>query len=126
MSLSENKVFEALNQARTDPRSLIPYITKTLDKFVDNMSYEIIPHCNMVTREGKSAWMEAIAFLKQQQPLSPLASHKGLQMAAQLHANDLAANDMMGHYGSNKSSMTDRILLFCERDNGELGENVAQ
>lgn len=52
--------------------------------------------------------------------------HKGLEKSAQYHATDLGNNNMMGHVGSNGSTMSQRVEMFSIHNNGSIGENVAQ
>lgn len=80
----------------------------------------------MRTHEGKSVWKETINFLKSQKPLKNFNLHKGLQKSAQLHATDLGKNNMMGHVGSNGSTMRSRIEMYSVFKNSQIGENVAQ
>jgi len=56
------------------------------------------------------------------QGLSPLAPDPRLQRAAQLHSEDLAANNFCSHYGSNGSKFINRFRTqgYLSRSSGEM------
>lgn len=56
------------------------------------------------------------------QGLSPLAPDPRLQRAAQLHSEDLAANNICSHYGSNGSKFINRFRAqgYLSRSGGEM------
>ena len=67
------------------------------------------PGCNYATNEGKGAWTEAYSFLLKQQPMPAFELSKGLTLAAEDHAIDMAATGIFGHNSSNGMSFSDRI-----------------
>lgn len=66
-------------------------------------------NCYYRVNESKQTWIECYKFLINQKPLPPLRLSQALTQAAQDHAIDLAKTGMMGHTGSDGSSMADRI-----------------
>lgn len=56
--------------------------------------------------------------------LGPMCTNKKLQKAAQLHSEDMAAKNFMGHTGSNGSTFVSRITAQSFTWNG-AAENVA-
>ena len=64
--------------------------------------------------------------MKAQKPVQKVSIHKGLGKASQGHAEDLGENNMMGHVGSNGSTMPERIKRYCIHNSGHIGENVTQ
>lgn len=79
----------------------------------------------LITREGKKAWQETIAFLKKQAPLPAFTLHLGLCLSAMDHAIDLVEHDLFGHTSSNGDSFTKRIERRCGSVNCDSAENVA-
>lgn len=75
----------------------------------------------MLSHEGKSVFLETIEYLKAQKPVQKVAMHKGLSKASQGHADDLGKHNMMGHVGSNGSSMSERIGRHCVVNKGFTG-----
>ena len=121
----ERDIVAFQNQARQDPASLIPLLEARLAA-MNEAGYIVNGcgrNCNIVTQEGKAAVQEAIAFLRQQAALSPLAASDQVAQAAQAHAQD-QANGAMGHVGSDGSSPGDRIDRAGALNTGS-GENIA-
>lgn len=82
---------------------------------------EYAPNSFVKTQEGKKAWIEAIEFLKYQQPVPRLIRHSGLDRAAEDHAIDLSKNDLMGSIGSDFSTFASRIKRYCDFQEGLIG-----
>jgi uncharacterized protein YkwD len=64
------------------------------------------------TNEGLDVWHEAIEFLQAQQPMPALEWHDGLASAVNDLASDLGPKGVIGHVGSDGSSMSDRIERY--------------
>jgi hypothetical protein len=54
--VSPEEVGKYLNQARTNPQSLLPHIEKQLASFKGNMNIALSPGNMYTTNEGKGAW----------------------------------------------------------------------
>lgn len=52
-----------VNEARTNPRKLVPYVQADIDSFVNQQQMPLYPGCMYSTNEGKAAWLEAKKFL---------------------------------------------------------------
>lgn len=78
-----------------------------------------------LTREMASWLSQLNRFRRQQNPaLKPLRWNPRLAAAAKIHADDLAANNMTGHIGSDGSTLGDRVSAQGF-DGTELRENIA-
>ena len=83
------RIFELQNKIRTNPKSFIPYLEKSLQRF-NGMIHTTEDGCSAIrTEEGQVAFMEAIEFLRSQQPLTILKWNADLTKAAKDHCNDL-------------------------------------
>jgi len=65
------------------------------------------------TDEGPDAYLEAIDFLKEQDPVSPLKWSQELSYAAQDHVNDVGPVGSMSSIGSDGSLPVDRMARYC-------------
>jgi hypothetical protein len=94
--ITPEEIERITNQARSNPKSLVPHIQAQLNKFKDDIQMEMGPNFYYSTNEGRGAWVEAIQFLNNQKSLPPMSLHSGLCKAAAVHAVDLANNNLMG------------------------------
>ena len=65
-----------------------------------------------MTAEGPTAVTEAIEFLTNQSSLEPLQNNEDLNLAAQEHAKDIGPKSIIGHIGSNGSTVSSRFAKF--------------
>jgi uncharacterized protein YkwD len=113
---------EAHNQVRTNPHSYV-------EKLENSMRYfrgEILSKPGedpVKTFEGKSAYEEAILFLKRQKPISALTEDPRLSSACQDHINDIGPKGGATHESSDGRNVSDRIERYCEWD-GACCENI--
>ena len=109
---------------RTDPKSFIPFLKDRLSRFDDSgMRYLRDDGIFMRTQEGKAAVEEAIRFLENVEPCSPLEWSRGLILAAQDHCEDAGPKGLFGHTGSDGTSPFDRMDRYGTR-RGFAGENI--
>lgn len=80
---------------------------------------EVLALVNQARSEGRSCGSEGTFG-----PAAPLGWNDLLGHAAQVHAEDMARNDFMGHTGSDGSSAADRVSR-AGYDWTAVGENVA-
>ncbi|NJN31863.1 MAG: hypothetical protein HC824_16620, partial [Synechococcales cyanobacterium RM1_1_8] len=80
------------------------------------------PRCTLRTVEGKAAVQEAIAFLRQQQPLSALSLAPAAAQAAKAHAADQRGG-AIGHVSSDGSQLRQRLQRAGLRPRS-WGENI--
>lgn len=105
-------VVDEHNKIRKNPKSYVPILEKQLTLFKGDVLY-LPGQIGIQTNEGKAAYLEAIEFLKKQQPLGELAYDDHLSMACQDHAIDIGEKGITGHTGSDGSSMTNRIERYA-------------
>ena len=76
--------------------------------------YMIIPPYNwrMKTREGKSAWQEAVDVLNRDNRGRPLSWAEGMAQAAQDHCNWMKSTGTFSHTGSGGSSPGARLAKY--------------
>lgn len=110
------------NRLRTDPQSYIPILEDHINYFKDLVLAKPgeIP---VQTVEGKEAYVNAIEFLKTQQPVNELKYDENLTKAAEGHAKDIGPKGLVSHDGSDGKNVSDRIERYCEWD-GACGENL--
>jgi uncharacterized protein YkwD len=103
----EESVGRALGEARRDPKGFAKRIEARLPNF-EGKNY-VADGRRIVTKEGKSAVNDALAYLRAQDPIQPvLPGGEGLRLAAEDHANDIGRNGLVSHTGSDGSSASDR------------------
>lgn len=118
----EREIFEWLNKARTQPKTLVPFLKERYQTFKDKMWKKGDKWFN--SREGDVAVKEAFEFLEEHESLKPILYSSGLQTAAREHQEDMTKNGVTGHTGSNGSTMAQRIEKEGKWKGG-LSENVA-
>ena len=118
----EKDFFIEINKARSNPKSVIPFLEKLLPLFDGNILTKPgqIP---LETSEGPYAVNEAIKFLKSQPVVSPLILNSALTSAAKVHAEDIGPKGMDDHTGSDGSTPLMRIERFGKWEN-TVGENI--
>ncbi len=116
------QVIEEHNKVRTNPSSYIEKISACLELFKGDVLYKP-GEDPMKTHEGKVAFKQAIEFLRQQKPLSPLKHDERLSQACSDHISDIGPKGKATHESSNGNNVSDRIEKYCEWD-GACTENI--
>ena len=110
-------LYKEINKLREDPKSYIPLIqsqmrtnkkNKILKKKDSNLQIQTI--------EGKSAYEDAISFLEQQEPVSPLTKEIKLSYAAQDLVKDIGERGVVSHKDKDGLYASERIEKYCEWD----------
>ncbi len=101
-------VLRELNAARTRPAAYIALL-RDYRSHIHGGMLEYPDQTPVRLNEGTRAVDEAIAFLKRQEPLDPLALSKGLSAAARDLAADQGKTGGTGHAGSDGSSPPTRM-----------------
>ena len=110
-------LYREINKLREDPRSYIPLIesqmkaikkNNILKKKESNLQIQMI--------EGKAAYEEAIEFLGQQEPISPLTKEIRLSYAAQDLVKDIGERGVVTHKDREGLYTSERIEKYCEWD----------
>ncbi len=122
LSELERDVVEELNLARTQPKKYAEFLMSYAQHFVGREIRES-GQTNLLTREGISAVNEAIRFLKNQKPLSPLTASKGMSRAAADMVRMQEPTTQIGHKGRDGSTFAERISRYGTW-NGSCSENI--
>ncbi len=120
--VSAAAIIHELNLARRNPVLYSSFLEEMRSNYLGNV--RVLPGAlPLRTREGVRAVDEAIQFLRNIQPLEPLALSPGLCQAAADHCRDQAAG-ALGHHGSDRSNPGARISRYgsCR---GGWAENIA-
>ena len=119
----EKEVVEEYNLARTNPAAYAKLLADTR-KYYRGYRVEIPGRITLMTREGLSAVNEAIRFLENASPLSPLVPSPGMSKAAKDHVIDTGARGITGHSGSDGSSPFIRMNRYGKWQKS-AGENIS-
>jgi len=111
-------MFNEMNNVRTDPKSLIPYLQTGISEFVGNVRNGIS------TAEGPSAWYELINVLNSISPLAPMTWSNGMANACQIFIDWQGPSGETGHTGPNGKTMSERISEQGQWVSS-IGENMA-
>ncbi len=110
------KFYKELNIARTNPALYATYLEEYLDKFSEDGSLIISNKLGKVTllstQEGKDAFIEAIEYLKNQEPIGTLKYSKQISKAAREHAQEQKKNNTYGHGSANGEGPLDRVSKY--------------
>ena len=130
LSPAEKDVILEMNKARADPKKYAELYIKPMLEYnwggpFGANSY-LAPGATIYTstNEGRSGIQSCINDLSKRQSMSPLLPEKGLSLAARDHVNDTGPKGIVGHTGSDKSSMGQRIERYGKWDRG-AGENIS-
>lgn len=127
-SLNEKVVkaaFAEQNRIRTSPKEVAQTVWRQIFFFEeDSKTLAILGETRLTTQEGKQAWFEARQQLQSQQKLDPFEWSDALALAAKDHCEDAGPLGIMGHKGSDGSSLKDRILRYGDWQKA-IAENIA-
>ena len=111
-----NLVIQEHNKVRTEPSSYINLLQSELKYFRGDLF--IRPgELPIQTSESKTAYEEAIEFLKRQKPMKALKENKYLNQSTSLHVNDIGPKGISSHDSSDGGNLADRIEKYCIWDN---------
>lgn len=122
LSHLEYDVVKELNLARSHPEVYVEFLWSFLRFFKGNEFREPGEVC-ILTKEGRSAVMDAISFLEKQTPLPVLSASPGLSRAARDMVRMQEVTNQMGHTGTDGSRFCDRISRYGTWD-GACSENI--
>jgi len=119
---SGRAVIREMNLARQNPALYATFVQELRSRMTGNLL--VLPgHTRIRTREGTAALDEAIRFLRNAQPLSPLAFSRGMSRAAADHCAD-QADGGFGHEGRDRSHAGQRIARYGNFSGG-WAENIS-
>jgi uncharacterized protein YkwD len=109
---AEKSVILELNKVRTNPRKYAElYLAPTL-KYYQGREYRKPGQITILTQEGRAAAEECIRVLSAGRPLQPLEPSKALSLAARDHVRDTGPKGIVGHTGSDGSSLLVRTRRY--------------
>src|SRR5438874_4186092 len=119
---SGRAVIRELNLARQNPALYATFVRELRSRMSGNVL--VLPgHTRVRTKEGTAALDDAIRFLKNAQPLPPLAFSRGMSRAAADHCAD-QADGGFGHEGRDRSHAGQRIARYGNFTGG-WAENIS-
>mmetsp|Transcript_3627 Transcript_3627/g.485 ORF Transcript_3627/g.485 Transcript_3627/m.485 type:complete len:119 (+) Transcript_3627:113-469(+) len=92
-----------------------------LSQVKDNKAMHRPQAVPVMTREGRAAVQEAIDAVRGLEALDGLTISKGLERAAQVHVNDTGSKGIIGHIGSDESTLQDRLERY-----GRWSDSIAE
>jgi uncharacterized protein YkwD len=121
-SASGRAVVREMNLARQNPALYATFVQELRTRMNGNVL--VLPgHTRIRMKEGTAAIDEAIRFLQNAQPLSPLTLSRGMSRAAADHCAD-QADGAFGHEGKDRSHAGQRIARYGNFSGG-WGENIS-
>lgn len=107
-----DEIVLALNNLRLNPKSYIPIAEAHLESFSDENHYKDKngrENMKIRTREGKSAVLECIEYLKTAEPVRAVKANSFLEASALDHVQDLSENNTLSHTSTNGDVLQQRI-----------------
>ena len=121
-AVSGRAVIREMNLARQNPALYATFVQELRSRMSGNVL--VLPgHTKIRTKEGTAALDDAIRFLKNAQPLPPLAFSPGMSRAAADHCAD-QADSGFGHEGRDRSHAGQRIARYGNFSGG-WAENIS-
>ncbi|MBE7385232.1 MAG: hypothetical protein F6J95_028020 [Leptolyngbya sp. SIO1E4] len=106
--ISNEAILAEINRLRRDPAAYADWLEETRPYYEGNvLSWPGEPRIRTV--EGTRALENAIAVLRQTQPLPPIELSMGLSQAANDHVQDLQQHNRLSSQGSDDSTAHDRV-----------------
>ena len=112
LSSKEQGIVDEMNLARTNPRFYATFLEERIQYFNGSL-LELPGETPLRTREGASAYREAINFLRSNPALPPLTATAGMSQASNDLVNEQSANGDVGH-GSGNNNMNNRLARHGE------------
>lgn len=94
------EIFEVQNKIRQNPKTFIHYLEKCLERFQGNILYDETNTIGIEMHEGPMAYIEAIEFLRIQEPVPTLKWASQLQKAALDHIQDIGPQGLTTSLGT--------------------------
>eukprot|EP00595_Chromulina_sp_UTEXLB2642_P003498 CAMPEP_0196764352 /NCGR_PEP_ID=MMETSP1095-20130614/5911_1 /TAXON_ID=96789 ORGANISM="Chromulina nebulosa, Strain UTEXLB2642" /NCGR_SAMPLE_ID=MMETSP1095 /ASSEMBLY_ACC=CAM_ASM_000446 /LENGTH=321 /DNA_ID=CAMNT_0042119651 /DNA_START=254 /DNA_END=1222 /DNA_ORIENTATION=- len=114
---------EEINKARLNPLAYAGVVQSRFERFVDDDVYLLPTGEYMKTAEGQEGVVDTVSYLRGIPPSPPLQPSQYLEKAALDHLTDITLNDLVGHDGSDGSTLQSRIERYCQW-RGVIGENI--
>jgi len=112
LSNVEKRVIFELNKVRTNPKKYADlYLVPEL-KYYQGKEYRYPGRTTLITSEGKTAVEDCIKTLSSIKPMNALMPSDVLSLAARDHVQDTGPKGIIGHTGSDGSSLVSRIQRY--------------
>ena len=124
LSTLEAEVLEEINLARTNPREYARYLEERLAWFDGRLMRAPGSRVALETREGPTAFREAILVLRRMRPVARVGASRGMSAGARDHVRDQGRSGATGHSGRDGSGAAERVSRYGTWMQG-LSENIA-
>jgi uncharacterized protein YkwD len=111
LSSLERSVVDEINLARSAPKDYASFLEQ-YKKYYHGKLIKLPDETSLLTKEGVSALVEAVQFLRSVKPVPLLSPSKGMSLAAKDHVKDLGSSGASQHGGSDKSQPWDRLNRY--------------
>ena len=105
-------IFKLQNKVRTNPKSFIGHLEKCLGRFKGRVLYSEDNKSFIETKEGPSAYVEAIEFLRNRKGMKEFKWCEKLEAAGKEFVDDIGPKGLVSSLGSDGSLPTDRISKY--------------
>jgi uncharacterized protein YkwD len=121
--LITHEILAGINRLRANPVRFVKVLEECKTHF-QGKELHMPGEITILTKEGASAVDEAINFLKSSSAKPAVRLSAGMSKAAADHVSDLGPRGAVGHYGSDKSSPSDRLNRHGTWKK-TIGENIS-
>jgi len=123
LSSSEKSVVREINIARTAPKRYASSLEKWRAHY-DAKLLKLPGEVPIQTKEGVGAVVEAIRYLRSQNPVPLLSPSKGMSLGARDHVKDQGSSGSSEHKGRDGSQPWDRVNRYGTWQK-TIGENIS-
>lgn len=123
LSSSEKSVVREINIARTAPKRYASSLEKWR-AYDDAKLLKLPGEVPIQTKEGVGAVVEAIRYLRSQNPVPLLSPSKGMSLGAKDHVRDQGSSGVYQHQGRDGSQPWDRVNRYGTWQK-TIGENIS-
>lgn len=127
LSPMEQAIIAETNRLRMDPAGYADELA-LYEAYFNGLRLELPGLPPIETYEGFAVVEEAIAVLRETEPLLPLRSSAGMSLAASDHVTDMSITGESGHYGTDGSTPFERLNRYGQWDGSpgnRAGENLS-
>jgi hypothetical protein len=108
----EKDVILEINKARHNPAKYVQDHMLWMGVFYEGKTLKIPGKDPIITLEGKAAYNECIAVLKNAKAVAPLQPSRGMSKACKLLVYDQAVTGRIGHRGAGNTTSAERLNRF--------------
>ena len=122
-NLINQELYQEINKVRKNPQSYISHLENMTKYFKGSIYRDPNTRVNLRTKEGVSAVIEAINYLKNSKSKKNYNKNLNLEKAAKELSNYIGTKGLMGHQGGNMS-MQNRTKKYLNKI-GAMAENIS-